>query len=224
MRFSIRIFVAELVGTFGLLVAATGSIVHDGFNSHALGLEFVALMHLLGLWILVSAFGKYSMAHFNPAVTIGFAITRHAKWSEVPTYLAAQCIGSILGSVFVLHALGHHADLGLNRPDYSLDLAVFFGMEVLATILLMGSILCIVGTKVHGVVVGLVVGSVVAFDVWFFGPISGASMNPARSLAPAIITGIMNDIWLYITAPLLGVLPPALLYRWRKTASTQHSN
>ena len=219
MRFNIRIFVAELVGTFGLLVAATGSIVYDGFNSYTLGLEFIALMHLLGLWILVSVFGKYSMAHFNPAVTIGFAITRHAKWSEVPTYLVAQGMGSILGSVFVLYTLGHYADLGLNRPDYSLDLVTFFSIEVLATILLMGGILCIVSTKVHGVVAGLVVGSVVAFDVWFFGPISGASMNPIRSLAPAIATGIMNDIWLYITAPLLGVLPPALLYRWRKRIS-----
>lgn len=222
MKLNIRIFVAELVGTFGLLVAATGSIVYDGLYLYSLGLEFIVLMHLLGLWILVSVFAKYSMAHFNPAVTIGFAITRHAKWSDVPTYLLAQSIGGILGSVFVLYTLGYHADLGLNRPDYSLDLFTFFGVEVLATILLMGGILCIVSTRVHGVVAGLVVGSVVAFDVWFFGPISGASMNPIRSLAPAIVTGIINDVWLYITAPLLGALPPALLYRWRM--NVQRSN
>lgn len=216
MRLNIRIFAAEFVGTFGLLVAATGSIVYDGLHFYSLGLEFIALMHLLGLWILVSIFGKYSMAHFNPAVTIGFAITRHAKWSDVPTYLAAQAIGGMLGSIFVLYTLGYHADLGLNRPDYSLDMLTFFSIEVLATILLMGAILCIVSTRVHGVVAGLVVGSVVAFDVWFFGPVSGASMNPIRSLAPAIVTGITGDIWLYIAAPLLGVLPPALLYRQRK--------
>ncbi|MXX20588.1 MAG: hypothetical protein F4Y82_06385 [Cenarchaeum sp. SB0665_bin_23] len=222
MRFSVRIFMAELLGTFGLVIAATGSIVYDDIHSQNLGLGFISLMHLLGLWIVVSVFGKYSMAHFNPAVTIGFAITRHARWSDVPTYLVAQCVGGMLGSVFVLYTLGHHADLGLNRPDYSLGLPFFFGAEVLATIFLMVGILCIVSTKVHGIVTGLVVGSIVAFDVWFLGPVSGASMNPIRSLAPVVMTGIIHDVWLYITAPLLGVLMPALLYRWRM--NLQRSN
>lgn len=222
MRFIVRIFMAELLGTFGLVIAATGSIVYDDIHSQNLGLGFISLMHLLGLWVVVSVFGKYSMAHFNPAVTIGFAITRHARWSDVPTYLVAQCVGGMLGSVFVLYTLGHHADLGLNRPDYSLGLPFFFGAEVLATIFLMVGILCIVSTRVHGIVTGLVVGSVVAFDVWFLGPVSGASMNPIRSLAPAVMTGIMHDVWLYITAPLLGVAIPAFLYRWRM--NLQRSN
>lgn len=215
MKINVRLFVAELVGTFGLLVAATGSIVHDGFSSYTLGLPFITIMHLIGLWILVSVFGKYSMAHFNPAVTIGFAITGHTKVSQIPAYFLAQSIGAILGSLFVLHIWGYHADLGLNRPDYSLDVLTVIGIEMLATVFLMGAILCIIQTKVHGVVVGLVVGSVVAFDVWFFGPVSGASMNPIRSLAPAMVSGIMNDIWLYVVAPLAGVAVPSLLYRWR---------
>lgn len=207
-----KVFAAEAAGTFGLLVAATGSIVYDGIQP--MGLWFVALMHLVGLWILVSVFGKYSMAHFNPAVTLGFAITGHARWRMVPCYLAAQVAGAVPGSLFVLYALGNHAELGLNRPDYAYDALPLFGIEVAATILLMGAILCIVSTKVHGVVAGLVVGSVVAADVWFFGPVSGASMNPVRSFAPALITGVMQDMWLYVAAPLAGAAVPALTYRW----------
>ena len=209
--FGARVFAAEAAGTFGLLVAATGSIVYDGMQP--LGLWFVALMHLLGLWVLVSVFGKYSMAHFNPAVTLGFAITGHARWRMVPCYLAAQVAGAVPGSLFVLHVLGDHAELGLNRPDYAYDAASLVGIEAAATILLMGAILCIVSTRVHGVVAGLVVGSVVAADVWFFGPVSGASMNPVRSLAPALVTGVMQDMWLYVVAPLAGAAVPALIYR-----------
>ena len=219
MRFEWRLFAAEIVGTFGLLVAATGSIVYDGMLGYSLGLGFIALMHMLGLWILVSVFGKYSMAHFNPAVTLGFAITGHARWSQVPTYVGAQALGAVSGSLFVLHALGYHADLGLNRPDYSLDAATLFGVEALATILLMGAILCAVRSRVHGVVAGLVVGGMVAADVWFFGPVSGASMNPIRSIAPALVSGILDDVWLYVAAPLAGVLPPAMAYRLLKRSN-----
>ena len=207
-----RIFAAEAVGTFGLLVAATGSIVYDGIQP--MGLWFIALMHLLGLWILVVVFGKYSMAHFNPAVTLGFAITGHARWRMVPCYVAAQAAGAIPGSLFVLYVLGNHAELGLNRPNYTYDAFSLVGIEAAATVLLMGAILCIVNTRVHGVVAGLVVGGVVATDVWFFGPVSGASMNPIRSFAPALVTGIMQDMWLYVVAPLAGATTPALAYRW----------
>ena len=206
-----RVFAAEAVGTFGLLVAATGSIV---YGIESLGLWFVALMHLLGLWILVSVFGKYSMAHFNPAVTVGFAITGHTTWRMVPCYVAAQVVGAIPGSLFVLYALGSGSQLGLNRPDYVYDAVSLVGIEAAATILLMGAILCIISIRVHDVVVGLVVGGVVAADVWFFGPVSGASMNPVRSLAPALVTGILDDMWLYVVAPLVGAVAPALGYRW----------
>ena len=209
-----RVFAAEAAGTFGLLVAATGSIVYDGMQP--LGLWFVALMHLVGLWILVSVFGKYSMAHFNPAVTMCFAITGYTRWRMVPCYVGAQVAGAMPGSLFVLYVLGNHAELGLNRPDYTYGAASLLGIEAAATALLIGAILCIVGTRVHGVVAGLVVGSVVAADVWFFGPVSGASMNPVRSLAPALVTGIIQDMWLYAAAPLVGAVLPALAYRWMR--------
>lgn len=213
LLFDKKIFLAEAVGTFGLIIAATGSIVYDGIHLHALGLEFIALMHMVGLWFLVFVFGRYSMAHFNPAVTLGFAITGHAKWGMVPAYLAAQAAGAVSGSLFVLYAMGNYADLGLNRPDPTYDVAALIGIEAAATLILMGAILCIVNTKTSAVVAGLVVGGAVAVDVWFFGPVSGASMNPIRSMAPAVVTGIVDDLWLYFVAPVVGVLPPALIHR-----------
>lgn len=213
LLFDKKIFLAEAVGTFGLIIAATGSIVYDGIRLHALGLEFIALMHMVGLWFLVFVFGRYSMAHFNPAVTLGFAITGHAKWGMVPAYLAAQAVGAVSGSLFVLYAMGNYADLGLNRPDPTYDVAALIGIEAAATLILMGAILCIVNTKTSAVVAGLVVGGAVAVDVWFFGPVSGASMNPIRSMAPAVVTGIVDDLWLYFVAPVVGVLPPALIHR-----------
>lgn len=213
LLFDKKIFLAEAVGTFGLIIAATGSIVYDGIRLHTLGLEFIALMHMAGLWFLVFAFGRYSMAHFNPTVTLGFAITGHAKWGMVPAYLAAQTVGAVSGSLFVLYAMGNHADLGLNRPDPTYGVAALIGIEAAATVILMGAILCIVNTKTSAAVAGLVVGGAVAVDVWFFGPASGASMNPIRSMAPAVVTGIVDDLWLYFVAPLVGILPPALIHR-----------
>lgn len=213
MSFVRRIFVAETVGTFGLVVAATGSMVYDAMLAGILGLGFVALAHLAGLWVLVTVFGRYSMAHFNPAVTVAFVITGHAHRSQIPTYLVAQTLGAISGSVAVLYAFGYHGDLGLNQPDVSYGIIPVFGIETAATIILVSAILCVVKWRLHAVIVGLVVGGVVALDVWFFGPISGASMNPARSLAPALVTGIGDYLWLYFAAPLLGALVPSLLYR-----------
>jgi len=117
------IFVSELVGTFGLLVAATGSIVYDASIGYSLGPVFVAVMHFVGLGIVVYAFGKYSMAHFNPAVTIGFFISGHTKLNQLPIYFSAQAIGAILGSLFVLFLIGDYASLGANYPDTAYVLA-----------------------------------------------------------------------------------------------------
>lgn len=214
MKNPINIFVAELVGTFGLVVAATGSIVFDGRMDFSLGPIFVAGMHFLGLTILVYAFGKYSMAHFNPAVTIGFTIAGFCKPKLLPIYFVAQAIGAIAGSLFVKFAIGNHAKLGLNFPNYDYSIFTIFGVEVLATIFLMGVILIVVSIKkLYVIFVAMAIGGVIALDVFFLGPISGASMNPIRSFAPAMITGIFNDLWLYWTAPFLGSIFAALIYR-----------
>ncbi len=208
------IFAAEVVGTFGLLVAATGSIVYDGSVGSVLGLPFIAAMHFVGLFIVVFIFGRYSMAHFNPAVTIGFALSGHIRKERIPLYLAAQAIGAVSGSLFVKYTIGEHASLGLNSPDYMYGAPLVFGTEVAATVFLMGGILLIVSLRMaHAAVVASVVGGIVALDVLFLAPISGASMNPIRSLSPAIVTGIFDNIWLYLTAPLVGAAVTAAIYK-----------
>ena len=214
MKNSINIFVAELVGTFGLVVAATGSIVFDGRMDFSLGPIFVAGMHFLGLTILVYSFGKYSMAHFNPAVTIGFAIAGYLKPKLIPIYFIAQAIGAVSGSLFVKFVIGNYAKLGLNFPNYDYSMATIFGVEILATIFLMGVILIVVTMKrLHIIFVSMAIGAIIALDISFLGPISGASMNPIRSFSPALVSGIFNDLWIYLTAPFIGTAIIGLIYR-----------
>ena len=212
LQSNVNIFVAELVGTFGLLVAATGSIVYDGSLGFSLGIGFVAAMHFIGLFLVVLIFGRYSMAHFNPAVTIGFAISGYLKPRLIPLYLVAQAIGAVSGSLFVKQVMGNFAKLGLNAPNYSYGLPEVFGIETLATIFLMGGILLIINIKKNPIVVSAVIGGIVALDVFFFSPISGASMNPIRSFSPALLTGIYDDLWLYWAAPFVGSIIPAVVF------------
>lgn len=211
---NISIFVAELVGTFGLLLAATGSIVYDGKLNFELGPIFVAGMHFVGLTILVLSFGKYSMAHFNPAVTLGFVIAGYLESKKIPLYLSAQILGAISGILFVRFAIGNYAKLGLNFPNYELPIAIIFGTEILATVFLMGGILLVINIKrIHLVMVAAVIGAIVALDVFFFGPISGASMNPIRSFAPALILGAWDDLWIYLSASFIGSILPSIIFR-----------
>ena len=206
------IFFAELVGTFGLLVAATGSIVYDASLGMTLGPIFVATIHFVGLTIVVYAFGKYSMAHFNPAVTIGYFISGHIKAKIMPVYFGAQAIGAFLGTFFVKYVIGDFANLGLNFPNYSYPVSLFYGVEIIATIMLMGVILTVVHIKGLNKFAGLAIGAIVALDVYFLGSISGASMNPIRSLTPAIVAGIPDDLWLYWSAPFIGSAIAGLIY------------
>ncbi|MFB5610369.1 MAG: MIP/aquaporin family protein [Nitrosopumilaceae archaeon] len=207
------IFSSELVGTFGLLVAATGSVVFDGMMGETLGTFFIAAMHFVGLAILVYAFGKYSMAHFNPAVTIGFLITGHIKTKQLPIYFSAQVIGAVLGSLFVKFVIGDYASLGVTLGNYSYSLSLIFGAEILATFLLMGVILITIHKKSLNKFAGLAVGGIIGLDVIFFRDISGASMNPIRSFAPALVAGIPDQLWLFWTAPFIGAIIVAILLR-----------
>ena len=114
------IFIAELIGTFVLVVGATGSIVYDEMLGGIYGIGFIAAGHFVALAVAVYVFGKYSMAHFNPAVTIAFFITRHVKGEQLPIYFVAQAAGAFLGSIFVLFVIGDYAKLGTNAPTGNL--------------------------------------------------------------------------------------------------------
>ena len=217
-----KIFLAELVGTFGLLVAATGSIVFDASHGGTLGPVFVALMHFIGLAVLIYAFGKYSLAHFNPAVTLGFFISGYTRRSQLPIYFGAQLIGAFLGSFFVKYVLGDFANLGLNFPNLSYSLGIIYAVEIVATVFLMAGILVVVHFKKLNILSGVVVGGIIALDVFFLGPVSGASMNPIRSLSPAIISGNLADLWLYWSAPFIGVILVGLFYKWKRKSEIKN--
>lgn len=205
-------FIAELIGTFGLVVAATGSIVYDGRIDGSLGPVFIAVAHFIGIAIVVYAFAKVSMAHFNPAVTICLLISRITPKKEVPFYLVSQLIGAILGSLFVKYVIGDFAKLGRNFPNNEFSFPVIFGVEVIATVFLLIVVILVVSKKSLKLS-GVAIGGIIALDIFFLGPISGASMNPIRSFAPAILSGVLDDLWLYFTAPVVGSLLVAFVYR-----------
>jgi aquaporin Z len=153
------------------------------------------------------------MAHFNPAVTVGFFITKHMPKNLFLVYLVAEIIGALLGSIFVKYVIGTEANLGANTPDYHFQIPLIVGAEILATALLMAVIMVVVHTKGLRGFGGIIIGGMVGLDIFFLAFISGASMNPARALAPAIVSGYLNDLWLYWTAPFIGSAIIAGIYR-----------
>jgi len=210
---NLQVFFAEIIGTFGLVLAATGSIIYDAKLENTLGAVFIAAIHFVGLAIVVYLFAKYSMAHFNPAVTIGYFLAGYIKRKQIIIYFAAQIIGAFLGSLAVKYTIGDYAKLGTNFPNYIYDVTFFYGIEIAATIFLMSVIFTVVHIKRLNRLAGIAIGGIVALDVFFLGPISGASMNPFRSLAPAILSNVPNDLWLYLTAPFIGAAVVGLAYK-----------
>jgi len=206
-------FIAEVIGTFIVVVLATGSVVIDAKLNGILGLPFIAFAPVVGVAIGVYLFGKISMAHFNPAVTVGFLITKHITGKLFALYLLAEIVGAFLASLFVSIVIGREANLGANAPNYSYPLPLIFGIEVLASALLMAVIFTVVYTKGLKGFGGIVIGGIVGLDILFLAVISGASMNPARSLAPAVLSGVWTNLWLYWTATFVGTSLIALIYK-----------
>jgi aquaporin Z len=211
---NLQIFIAELIGTFILVIFATGSIVYDAkiFDAQ-LGIPFTALAPFLALLIGVYAFGRVSLAHFNPAVTVGYYITGHITKIQAVYYFAAEIIGAFLGSIFVLQFIGDDANLGANAPNYDFSIFLIFPVEVLASAMLMGVIFYVVYTKGLRGFSGVAIGGIVGLDILFLAFISGASMNPFRALAPAILSGSMGNLWIYLSAPFIGTAITAFLFR-----------
>jgi aquaporin Z len=206
-------FAAEVIGTFVVVVLATGSVVIDAKFGGKLGLPFIAFAPFVGVAIGVYLFGKISMAHFNPAVTLGFLITRHITKLQLLQYFAAEITGALLASIYVMSIIGTEASLGANTPDYSYPLPLVFGIEALATALLMAVIYLVVYTKGLRRLGSLAIGAMVGLDILFLAFISGASMNPARSLAAALLSGVLGYLWLYWTATFIGSSTVAFIAR-----------
>jgi aquaporin Z len=207
-------FIAEFIGTFIVVVLATGSVVIDAKTNGVLGISFIAFAPFVGVAIGIYLFGKISMAHFNPAVTVGFFITKHITTKiQLAYYFSAQILGALLGSLFVKYFIGTQANLGANAPNYAFPLPLIFSIEVLASALLMAVILTVVYTKGLKGFGGVVIGGMVGLDIFFLAFISGASMNPARSLAPALLSGVLTNLWLYWSATFIGTSIVALALR-----------
>lgn len=206
-------FFAEAIGTFIVVVCATGSVVFDAKVGGILGIPFIAFAPFVGVAVSVYLFGKISMAHFNPAVTIGYLITKHLPKNLLAAYIGAEIIGALLASLFVKLVIGTESNLGANVPDYIFPLPLIFGIEILASMFLMVVIYAVVLTKGMKGFSGIAIGGIVGLDIYFFGLISGASMNPARSLAPALLSSSIGDLWLYFSAPFIGTILVATICR-----------
>jgi aquaporin Z len=197
-----RRYTAEAIGTFALVFAGTGAIVIDDIT-HAVTHVGVALTFGLVIMTMIYAVGDVSGAHFNPAVTLGFWLSRRLKGRQVLPYIAAQLIGAFVASLSLHAMFGNIAKLGTTIPAGS-DLQSF-ALETVLTGILMFVILNVsTGPKEIGIMAGIAVGGVIGLEAAFAGPISGASMNPARSLAPAIVSGYLHSLWVYLAAPILG--------------------
>jgi aquaporin Z len=196
---------AELVGTFALVFAGTGAIVIDGVSGGQVTHVGVALTFGLVVTALIYALGDVSGAHLNPAVTLAFVAARRFPARSAVAYIVAQCVGATLASTLIRALFPAHPTLGATLPAGGM--AQSFVLEIVMTWLLMLVILCVShGAKERGAVAGMAVGAVVGLEALFGGPISGASMNPARSLGPALVSGEVRALWIYVSAPVIGAL------------------
>ena len=202
---------AEMIGTYAIVVAGCGAIMVNA-TTGALTHVGVALTFGFIVMVMIAATGHISGAHFNPAVTVAFALTKHFRWRDVPFYIAAQVIGAILGAVTLRLLVGETAKLGATVPAIAVWQA--FGIEVLLTAFLMFVILSVATDgKAAGHLASLAIGATVALDALWGGPLTGASMNPARSFGPALVAGLWQDQWVYWVAAIIGAAIGALVYQ-----------
>jgi aquaporin NIP len=196
---------SEFLGTFFLVFAGTGAIVVNELSSGAITHPGIALTFGLVVLAMIYTFGDCSGAHLNPAVSIAFTLARRFDLGSLVPYLASQCAGAIAASA-LLHALfPANQRLGATLPSAAPVQA--FVLEMVLTFFLMLVILQVsTGAKEKGITAGIVVGSVVGLEAMFAGPICGASMNPARSLGPALVSGHLQHVWIYLVSTTLGAL------------------
>ena len=198
-------FISEVIGTFALVFCGTGAMVINDFTGGTVTHVGVAITFGLIVMGMIYAFGDISGAHMNPAVTIGFAYAKKFPCKEVPAYVLAQLIGAFLASGILLYLFPESQTLGATLPG--LPALKVFILEIILSFFLMVVIINVsTGSKEIGVVAGIAIGSVVLLEAMFAGPITGASMNPARSIAPAVVSGNIADLWIYIFAPIIGCL------------------
>ncbi|HEY5941558.1 MAG TPA: aquaporin [Solirubrobacterales bacterium] len=204
---------AEGLGVFALVFAGCGAIVAEATYPGSLGPVGIALVFGLVVMAMVYATGHLSGAHLNPAVTLAFVLTRHLPRAEAAAYLLAQCAGALVAAL-ALAAIwpAEPASLGATLPTVGAGSA--FAYELILTAFLMFVIMAVAtDTRAVGAAAAIAIGGTVGFDALFGGPVTGASMNPARSLGPALVSGELQHLWIYLLAPPLGAALGALAYQ-----------
>ena len=198
-------YLAEFIGTFILIFCGTGAAVIDEVTYGAVGHAGISVVFGLIVSAMIYSLGDISGSHINPAVTIAFAVNRNFKWSQVVPYILSQVAGAFAATLVLHFLFPGSLTLGATLPANGASQS--FVLELLLSFILMLVILQVAtGSKEQGLFAGAAIGAVVLLEAMFAGPISGASMNPARSLAPAVISGHTSYLWVYLTAPFAGML------------------
>ncbi len=209
-------YLAEAIGTFALVFCGTGAIVINDVTNGAVSHVGIAITFGLIVMAMIYSFGSISGAHINPAVTIAFSLTDRFDKKDLLPYLVAQLIGAFLASGVLRYLFQAHENLGATLP-YG-NWGQTFILEVILTYFLM-LVIFFVGQNESKVVThftGIAVGATVLLEAMFAGPITGASMNPARSIAPAIVSGNVSELWIYILAPIIGAILASLTWLFMK--------
>jgi len=205
-------YLAEIIGTFALVFCGTGAIIINEQTHGVITHVGVAITFGLIILAMIYSFGENSGAHFNPAVTISFAIAKLFPAKQITPYIIAQLTGAFLATLILKFLFPENVNLGATLPAGSQMQS--FILEFILTFFLMTVILNVSqGSKEVGVMAGIAIGATVGLEAMFAGAICGASMNPARSIAPAIISGNINTLWIYILAPISGAAAATLIWR-----------
>ena len=198
-------YISEFIGTFAMIFCGTGAMTINEITGGDVTHVGIGITWGLIVMAMIYAFGEISGAHFNPAVSIAFAYAKKFSWKEVPKYIFFQVAGAFAASLLLMWLFPKSELLGATIP--TVDVWRAFVLELILTFFLMVVIINVsTGSKEIGMMAGIAIGSVVLLEALFAGPITNASMNPARSLAPNIVSGNIKELWLYILAPIIGAL------------------
>jgi MIP family channel proteins len=211
-----KALVAEFIGTFALIFLGAGSGVILGVEGSPAGLITVALAHGLTLMVFAYAYGHVSGTHINPAVTLGLAAAGKFEPVRAIYYIVAQLLGGIVAGFALIFVFGGPLnDLGVTVINYDLtNVGGAFVLEMIGTFFLVNTVLNAAVSGRAGNLAPLAIGMILAACIMFFGPLTGASLNPARTLGPAVAAGIYSDIWVYMVSTILGGIVAGLLYRF----------
>ena len=205
-------YLAEFLGTFALVFCGTGAIIINEHTGGQIGHIGIAITFGLIVTAMIYSFGDISGAHFNPVVTVGFWAAKRLNKKELVPYISAQLTGAFIATAILKLLFPDNVNLGTTLPSGSVMQS--FILEIILTFILVLVIISTSqGSKEAGIMAGIAIGFTVLLEAMFAGPISGASMNPARSIAPAVVSGNVQFLWIYLAAPFIGAVLSAIVFR-----------